>query len=373
MNTALRPLPTLGLTALGLLVTLPSPTEACTSMLLPSKDGGYVYTRTMEFTLQMQSQIMILPRGQKVVCTGTDGVTGKGGLTWTAKYAAAGANALGLPVIIDGLNEKGLSGGLFNFPGYAEFQKVPKDAGARSMASHEVVTWVLGNFATVAEVKDGIRKVYVSGTRLKQFGNNVPPVHYSFHDAQGNSVAIEYVKGELHVYDNPTHVFTNAPDFPYQLANLSQYQYISPNILPPIQAGKMTLAAASSGAGLNGLPGGYLAPARFVRAFFAQQFAPVQATSDQSVTAALRLMAGFELPTGSIRTSATGGGEGGGVSGNETTEWTSASDMKALRYYIRTYDNPDVRYVDLRKAAPTAKSIQFVPLNQPQVIRDLTP
>ncbi len=198
MNTALRPLPTL-----GLLLTLPSPTEACTSMLLPSKDGGYVYTRTMEFTLQMQSQIMILPRGQKMV-------------------------------------------------------------------SHEVVTWVLGSFATVAEIKDGIRKVYVSGTRLKQFGNNVPPVHYSFHDAQGNSVAIEYVKGELHVYDNPTNVFTNAPDFPYQLANLSQYQYISPNVLPPIQAGKMTLSAASSGAGLNGLPGGYLAPARVVRAFFAQ-------------------------------------------------------------------------------------------------------
>lgn len=99
----------------------------------------------------------------------------------------------------------------------------------------------------------------------------------------------------------------------------------------------------------------------------------MQSTSDQSVTAALRLMAGFDLPTGSIQTSATGGGEGGGVSGNETTEWTSASDMKALRYYIRTYDNPDVRYVDLRKAAPTAKSIQFVPLNQPQVIRDLTP
>jgi penicillin V acylase-like amidase (Ntn superfamily) len=47
--------------------------------------------------------------------------------------------------------------------------------------------------------------------------------------------------------------------------------------------------------------------------------------------------------------------------------------MKALRYYIRTYDNPDVRFVDLRKVAPTAKAIQFVPLNQPQVIRDLTP
>ena len=84
MNTALRPISTLGTAALGILLTLPSPTEACTSMLLPSKDGGYVYARTMEFTLQMQSQIMILPRGQKVVCTGTDGVAGKGGLTWTA-------------------------------------------------------------------------------------------------------------------------------------------------------------------------------------------------------------------------------------------------------------------------------------------------
>ncbi|MFZ9854124.1 MAG: linear amide C-N hydrolase [Limisphaerales bacterium] len=93
-------------------------------MLLPSKDGGYVYTRTMQFTLQMQSQIMILPRGQKMVCTGTYGVAGKGGLRWTAKYAAAGANALGLFIIIDGLNEKGLSGALFNFPGYAQFQKV---------------------------------------------------------------------------------------------------------------------------------------------------------------------------------------------------------------------------------------------------------
>lgn len=42
MNNALRPISTLGTAALGLLLTLPSPTEACTSMLLPSKDGGYV-------------------------------------------------------------------------------------------------------------------------------------------------------------------------------------------------------------------------------------------------------------------------------------------------------------------------------------------
>ena len=361
------------LVAMAVLFSAAPATEACTSILLGSKDGGYVYGRTMEFTLPMRSQVMVLPRGKSITATGPEGITGKGGLTWTSKYAAAGANALGLPVIIDGLNEKGLSGGLFNFPGYAGFQKVPSDGASRSMASHEVVTWVLGSFATVDEIKEGIRKIYVSGTPLKAFGNAVPPVHYSFHDATGKSVAIEYIAGELHVHDNPAHVFTNAPDFPFQLANLAQYQYISPDVLPPIQAGNLKLSAASSGSGMNGLPGGFLASARFVRAFFVQQLAPVEPTMDRAVAMSFRLLSGFELPTGSIRTSAVGGGEGGGVSGNEITEWTSASDMKNLRYYIRTYENSDVRYVDLAKAAKNAKEIQFVTLNQPQVIRELTP
>ena len=41
---------------------------------------------------------------------------GKDGLKWKAKYASVGANGVGLPVIIDGLNEAGLAAGLFYFP-----------------------------------------------------------------------------------------------------------------------------------------------------------------------------------------------------------------------------------------------------------------
>ena len=67
-------------------------------------------------------------------------------MTWTAKYAATGASALGLPIIIDGFNEKGLAGGLFNFPGFAEFQTVPSGKEKQSLASFELLTYILTKF-----------------------------------------------------------------------------------------------------------------------------------------------------------------------------------------------------------------------------------
>jgi choloylglycine hydrolase len=367
----------LGLSALlsFSLLTLPiNAARACTSVLLPAQDGGFVYGRTLEFGLQMNSQLMIVPRNLAITGTGPDGNVGKGGLTWTTKYAATGANALGLPVFLDGINEKGMAGGLFNFPGYADFQTVPPGKADRSIASFELLIYILTNFATVDEVKAALPNIYVSGVKLKQFGDMVPPIHVSIHDASGKSLAIEYTDGgKLSMYDNPAHVFTNSPPFPFHLQNLSQYQYITANVLPPLKVGDALLNAPSSGDGMNGLPGGFLAPARFVRAYFAQANAPKLATSNATVLLAFHLMNGFDLPPGSIGVSATTGGEGGGIDGYETTEWIAVADMKNLRYYIRTYDNMDIRVIDLGKADLNAKEIKFIALDQPQTVQDLTP
>jgi choloylglycine hydrolase len=361
------------LAAFGLVVS-PVTARACTSVLLAAQDGGYVYGRTLEFGLQLNSQLMIVPRNLAITGTGPAGKVGEGGLTWTTKYAAAGANALRLPVLLDGFNEKGLSGGLFNFPGYAEFQTVPAGKADRSIASFELLTYILTSFATVDEVRAALPNIYVSGVKLKEFGNMVPPLHVSLHDATGQSLAIEYTDGgKLAIYDNPAHVFTNAPPFPFQLQNLAQYQYVTANVLPPLKIGSLALGAASSGDGMNGLPGGFLATARFVRAYFAQASAPRLATSKETVGLAFHVMNGFDLPPGSIGVSSTTGGEGGGIDGYETTEWIAVSDMKNLRYYIKTYDNFDVRMLDLGKADLNAKQIKFIALDQPQTAKDLTP
>ncbi len=358
----------------SLLLTPVAGAQACTSMLLPAKDGGFVYGRTLEFGLDLRSQLIVIPRKLTFTGTGPQGRVGEGGMKWTTKYAATGANALGLPVILDGFNEKGLAGGLFNFPGFADFQAVPPGKDAQSLASFELLTYILTNFATVDEVKAAVPKIFVSGVKLPQFGNMVPPAHFSIHDTSGKSIVIEYTNGgTLNIYDNPTHVLTNSPPFPFQLQNLSQYQYVTAAVLPPMKVGNVELAAASSGDGMNGLPGGFLAPARFVRAYFAQVNAPKLNTSNETVGLAFHLMNGFDLPPGSIGTSAKAGGEGGGVDGFETTEWTAVSDLKNLRYYIKTYDNADLRMVDLGKTDLNAEAIKMIDLDQKQVVKDLTP
>ena len=145
----------------SLLLTPVAGALACTSMLLPAKDGGFVYGRTLEFGLDLKSQLIVIPRNITFTGTGPQGVVGQGGMTWKSKYAATGANALGLPVVLDGFNEKGLAGGLFNFPGYADFQVVPPGKEKQSLASFELLTYILTNFATVDEVKAGVPKIFV--------------------------------------------------------------------------------------------------------------------------------------------------------------------------------------------------------------------
>src|SRR5213075_3496062 len=77
--------------------------QACTGITLIAEDGTVVHARTMEFAIDIHSDVIMIPRGYARTGTTPDG---KGGLKWKAKYASVGANGVGLPVLFDGLNEK---------------------------------------------------------------------------------------------------------------------------------------------------------------------------------------------------------------------------------------------------------------------------
>ena len=49
------------------------PAAACTSFLLPTSDGESVYGRTMEFGFQLDSQMMVVPRGYSFASVVPDG------------------------------------------------------------------------------------------------------------------------------------------------------------------------------------------------------------------------------------------------------------------------------------------------------------
>ena len=100
------------LVAVALAVFASSSAPACTGITITPRDGSVIFARTLEFASDMQSNILVVPRGREYVGTAPGD---KSGLRWTIKYGVVGANAFGMPVTLDGLNEKGLHVGLFYF------------------------------------------------------------------------------------------------------------------------------------------------------------------------------------------------------------------------------------------------------------------
>lgn len=61
-------------------------------------------------------------------------------------------NGFGKPLIIDGLNEKGLAGGILYFPDHAVYTN-PKEVNPKqAMAPWEFMSWALMNFANVNQI-----------------------------------------------------------------------------------------------------------------------------------------------------------------------------------------------------------------------------
>ncbi|MGE4373818.1 MAG: linear amide C-N hydrolase [Xanthobacter sp.] len=344
------------------LLAQPLAASACTSLLVKTKDGDAIYGRTMEFSLPLNSEAMVMPRKTALVATGPDSKAGSG-KSWTSKYGVIGLNALGMQRFVDGMNEKGLTGGLLYLPGLAEFQDVTANEAKNSIASWELLTYVLTSFATVDEVKENLPKIKVNRAEQDVFKSAVP-LHMTLHDATGASLVVEYIGGKLQMHDNPTGVLTNAPAFDWHIANLGQYLNLNPKEPAPFTIGGLTISAPSTGAGLHGIPGDVLSPSRFVRAFIYSQTAPAPATREEGVLTVSHIMNNFDIPPGSVVTSADSAA-GGGVAGNETTEWTVYADIKGGLYYFNTYQNPAPRMMDIHKVNLDADKVTTYPIEQP--------
>src|SRR5204862_3717341 len=153
--------------------------QACTGIRLIAEDGTVIHARTMEFAIDIHSDVMMVPRGYARTGTMPDG---KEGLKWKAKYASVGLNGVGLPVLFDGLKERGLAAGTFYFPTSAGYMPyTPADAG-KTISQWEVGSWILENFASVEEVKANIGNIVVPAVVFGGWGF-APEAHYIVHDA----------------------------------------------------------------------------------------------------------------------------------------------------------------------------------------------
>jgi choloylglycine hydrolase len=337
--------------------------QACTGIRLVAKDGGVIAARTLEFGVDLHSDVLVVPAGTALTGTLPDG--GKG-ISYTTKYGFLGANAEGLPAIVDVINDQGLYVGLFYFPDYASYPDATKDNASRAMAPHEYANWLLGNFANVDEVRANFNKVALVPVVLDAI-KQVPPVHFVVQDRSGKAVVIEPLDKTLKIYDNPLGVVTNSPTFEWHMTNLRNYVNLSATNVPPLNLGGVTLAQFGQGSGLRGLPGDFTPPSRFVRAVAFSQSAMPSDTAAQAVLAAFHILNNFDIPYGAVRDT-----QGGQVHAEYTT-WTSASDLKNLVWYFRTYGDQSIHSVDLKKALTSAQGkIRLIKMESRQPIDDVS-
>lgn len=347
---------------LSQVIACPAVVWACTGITIKPKDGSIIFARTLEFAMDIKSNIIVVPRGKEYVGTAPGD---KPGLRWKTRYGIVGANAFDMSVTVDGLNEKGLQVGLFYFPGFATYQEITAQDNDKALAPWELGVYLLGTCSDVKEAVVAAKDVRVGEVVQKDMGF-VPPVHYVLTDSSGQCVVLEYVGRELKIYQNPLGVMSNSPPFDWHMTNLSNYVNLTVSNVPKLDVGGNAIKGLGQGSGMLGLPGDFTPPSRFVRAVaFSKSALPVE-TAQEGVLQAFHILNQFDIPKGAAR------GLEHGKEVADYTLWTSAADLKNLRYYFRTYDNSQIRMVDLKAVDFDAEEIRTISTQGQEQIEDVT-
>lgn len=336
--------------------------HACTGIKLRAKDGSVVHGRTLEFGKVIQASVAVVPRGYEFIGTTPQGK----GLAYKAKYASVGVMAFDALALMDGMNEKGLAVGTFYFPGYAEYAKITLENQSKALSPVEFPNWILAQFSTLDEVKAGLSQIVIAPTVAEEWGSQPPPFHYIVYDKAGNCLVIEPIKGKLVISDNKLGVFTNSPDFEWQMTNLRNYINLTPFNVKPLTIEGIEFAPFGQGSGMVGLPGDFTPPSRFVRATIFSSTATPSDSANEAIFQVFHILNQFDIPVGVARENVNG------VIHSDYTQFTCARDPKSLKYYFRSYDDQAIKVVDLSKFDYDAKIIKKAIAAGKQAVQDMT-
>jgi choloylglycine hydrolase len=343
---------------------LASAAFACTGITVRTKDGSVISSRTLEFGMDLNSDILMIPRDYQMHATMPEG---SAGLAWKQKYATLGINGLGKLMIAEGFNEKGLSVGAFYLPSYAEYSKLSDENKPKALLSTDVPAWLLGNFGTVEEVKANLGGAVVVEGSLP--GLDVPmPLHYRVTDSSGKCLVIEYVNGgQAKVYDNPLGVMSNSPTWDWHVTNLRNYVNLTAVNVPAKDVSGIDFASFGQGSGMLGLPGDYTPPSRLVRILAIQQSALPVGTADEGVTLAWNIINNVNIPKGAARDVSPNG-----ETHYDYTEWVNVSDLRNLKLYFRSYYDPEIRVVPMKGFDLDGKDVVTIEMAATPRFRDVS-
>ena len=236
---------------------------ACTGITIKTSDNKMIEYGEGD----LNSKIVISPREKDFQSLTPDGKIK--GHKWKAKYGFVGIAIISDLFIGEGINEAGLNAGLFYFPHYGSLTKYNEKISKESVTDMQLVTWMLSNFSTVKEVKEGLKKIKVINIGNDENGLPLPTAHWRIADASGENIVLEIINnGEIKIYDNEIGVLTNSPDYEWHLKNLNNYINLYSGNAKNYTMNNHKIFSFGAGTGALGLPGDITPPSRFIRAFY---------------------------------------------------------------------------------------------------------
>lgn len=289
------------------------PATPCSRVVFRSGTTDVVMVgRTLDWRTPIPTNIYVEPRGvaKESMPSGTR-------LRWVSKYGSVLAVSYDGGVT-EGMNEKGLvMNGLFcNSSEY----KIATGDSTPVMSLAVMVSYFLDNFATVGEVADWL-DANEFGLYGRTFdGGTVSLLHWALTDASGETLIMEYEKGQLNTYrGRELQVMTNNPTFREMQAIDAYWDGVG---------------------GENMLPGTVRSSDRFVRGSYFIKHVPTDVDAARAWTSLSGIMGNLSVPSGY---------EVDGQPNLSSSQWRSISDVKRMRYYFKFADSMGDFYVDLGK------------------------
>ena len=341
--------------------------SACTALMITDKKGNAYSAKTMEYAVPMPFEMSYVPAGTKVVSVAPGK---KPGLSFETKYPVLGVSAdvgvgNGINMMVEAANNQGLSISTNELPGSQSPAGAGSDA-AKALATTDLGLYLLGNFQSVAEVKEALQGSAVSVwvPKVPLVGNIEAPFHYILFDKTGAGIVIEFLDGKMNVHDNPVGVVTNTPEFPWHLKNLNNYAQLTNVDKNSGQFGQLKVSAPDSGNTLASVPSSQISAGRFIKAAFYTQFVRKADSPEDAMITLGHIMNNFDRPYDlSIDKGYSAEGGAPGSTTSEVTLFTWMNDKVRNLYFLRTINALNFAKFEIDKLTPI-KSVVKVPLEK---------
>ena len=300
----------------------------CTGVRFVDNNGGMYFGRNLDWSVPYGQKVVITPRGYKYNSAFLGEMSVRGGAIIGMAIVAENT-----PLYFDCANESGLAIAGLNFPGYAKYAEAAVD-GKTNVAAYEFPLWVVANFTTVAEVEKALKEVAIVAKPINE-QYPVSELHWIIGDKE-RSIVVEYSANGMEIFENDVDILTNQPGYGWHKENLRNYMNLFSQMPKEVRWGKAKMTAFGTGSLMQGLPGDYYSPSRFVRVAYLNTHYPVKGTEEENVSRLFHTLAGVAMIDGAAQ---MGDGK------CELTIYTGGYSAPAKTYYYNTYENPAIQKV----------------------------